>query len=137
MNNQTPNITPFPTSVDAGMMGVLDGMGQFVNGMKQLYAHSLEEKEYYRQQAEANSIEPTNIVAENKQKELTAIFNVIYKAGYVTGISMKDFMERAANVFGCPGMAKYASALYNVKTTYKYEDIFDNLRQVAQQEKNG
>lgn len=89
----------------------------------------------YEQQLQA--LPATNIVAENKQKELTAIFNVIYKAGYVTGISMKDFMERAANVFGCPGMAKYASALYNVKTTYKYEDIFDNLRQVAQQEKNG
>ena len=137
MNNQTPNITTFDPSADAGVMSMLEGMGQFVNGVKRLYGRSIEEKEHYRQQAESNRIEPANIVADGKQKELIAIFNAIYKAGYVSGISQKDFMERLANVFGCPGMANYAQALYNIKTTYKYDEIFDGLLKVAQTEKIG
>jgi hypothetical protein len=100
------------------------------------------EKHYWQQrceqfEAQQQSLPETPIVADGKQKEVIAIFNVIYKAGYIVGISQKEFMERIANALGCPGIANYAPALYNIKTTYKYDEIFDNLNEVAKKEKIG
>lgn len=139
MNNQMPNITSFEPTSDAGVMNMLEGMGQFVNGVKVLYGRSVEEKERYRQQAEAKQIEPTNIVAEGKQKKLIAILNALYAAGYTEGLSKKEFMQRMADAFGCPGIANYSQALYGVKNTYGYDDIFTELGKVAHDEilKNG
>ena len=133
MNNQTLNITSLEHSADAGVMSMLEGMGQFMNGVKQLYARTVEEKEHYRQQAESNRIEPTSIVAEGKQKELIAIFNAIYELGLIT-CSKKDFMQRMADACGCDSIANYNKALYNIKNTYKYDEIFKNLADVAHQE---
>ena len=137
MNDLDQHINHYANSTDSGVLNMLEGMGQFVNGVKIMYGRSLEEKEHYRQQAEANRIEPANIVPDGKQKALIAIFNVIYKAGYVSGISQKEFMERVATLFGCPGMANYSQALYNIKTAYKYDEIFEGLLKVAKEEKIG
>ena len=85
-------------------------------------------------EAETKAIEPTSIIADGKQKKLIAILNAIYEGGYVTGCSKKEFMQRAATLFGCPGLADYAKALYNVKNTYQYEEIFTDLAEVAHNE---
>ena len=41
--------------------------------------------------------------------------------------------------FWCPGIANYSQALYGVKNTYGYDDIFTELGKVAHDEilKNG
>ena len=91
-------------------------------------------EEYEKQ---AKKLPQTCIVAEGKQKELIAIFHTIYKAGYFPDISEKDFMQRVADMLGCPGMANYSGALYNFKTAYKYDEVFDNLLKVAKAEKIG
>ena len=139
MNNQTPNITSFDPSTDAGVMNMLEGMGMFVNGVKVMYGRSVEEKERYRQQAESSQIEQTNIVAEGKQKKLIAILNAIFEDDYTEGVTKKEFMQRMADAFGCPGIANYSQALYGVKNTYGYDDIFTELGKVAHDEilKNG
>ncbi len=90
-------------------------------------------------EAEAMAIEPTSIVADGKQKKLVAILNAIYESGYIVDCSKKEFMQRMATMLGCPGIADYSKALYNVKNTYQYEEIFTDLAQVAHNEilKNG
>ena len=75
------------------------------------------------------------IVADGKQKELVAVLNVIYEAGFVTGCTKAEFMKRMADAFGAQGITNYNKALYNVKMTYKYDDIFTHLNEVAQAEK--
>ena len=100
------------------------------------YAHQQEEEKQQLQlrceqyEAQMQSLPATSIVAEGKQKELIAILNAIYEAGYLTG-SKKEFMQRAADALGCEGIANYNKALYNVKNTYKYDDIFKDLAEVA------
>ena len=96
--------------------------------------HQLEhERNYYKEQLQA--IPQTCIVAEGKQNEIIAALNVLYEYGMVT-CSKKEFMQRMADAFGAPGMAaNYAKALYNIKTTYKYDEIFEKLNEIAQIEK--
>ena len=100
------------------------------------YAHQQEEEKQQLQlrceqyEAQMQSLPATSIVADGKQKELIAILNAIYEAGYITG-SKKEFMQRAADALGCEGIANYNKALYNVKNTYKYDDIFKDLAEVA------
>lgn len=134
MNDQALHINQSDRSADAGMMNVLEGMGQFVQGVKMMFGRSVEEKEQLRQQAEANRIEPKNIVAEGRQKKLIAILNAIFEDGYTEGVSKKDFMQLMSNAFGCPGLANYSQALYGIKNTYGYDDIFTRLAQVAHEE---
>ena len=88
-------------------------------------------------EAQMQALPAESVVAEGKQKEIIAILNALYKAGYIVGISQKEFMERMANALACPGLANYAQALYNIKITYKYDEIFDGLLKVAQKEKIG
>jgi len=109
-------------------------MGQFVSGVKTLYGRSMEEKEQLRQQVETKKIVPANIVAEGKQKKLIAILNAIYEDEYIEGASKKEFMQRMADALGCPGIANYSQALYGVKNTYGYDEIFTHLGQVAHDE---
>ena len=85
----------------------------------------------YEAQMQALPVE--SIVADGKQKELIAILNTVYEAGYITG-SKKDFMRRVADALGCEGIANYNKALYNVKNTYKYDDIFKDLAETAHKE---
>ncbi len=85
-------------------------------------------------EAEAMAIEPTCVVADGKQKKLIAILNAIYGSGYIVNCSKKEFMQRMATALGCPGIADYNKALYNVKNTYQYEEIFTDLSQVAHNE---
>ena len=134
MNNSTQHITSLDPSVDEGVMSVLEGMGQFASGIKMMYGRCVEEKEQYRQQAEANRIEPTNIVAEGCQSDVIAILNAMYESGLIAG-SKKEFMQRAADMLGCPGIADYSKQLYKAKWTNKYSDIFRKLAEVAEREK--
>jgi len=103
------------------------------------YVHQQEaEKQHWQQrcaqyEAEQQTLPPASIVAEGKQKEVIAIFNAIYEAGYITG-SKKDFMLRMADACGCDGIANYTKALYNIKNTYKYDEIFQNLADIAHNE---
>lgn len=90
-------------------------------------------------EAEAMAIAPISVVAEGKQKKLIAILNAIFESGYITNCSKKEYMQRMATALGCPGISDYNKALYNVKNTYQYEEIFTDLAQVAHNEilKNG
>lgn len=85
-------------------------------------------------ETEANAIAPTPIVADGKQKKLIAILNAIFESGYIANCHKKEFMQRMAAALGCPGIADYNKALYNVKNTYQYEEIFTELAQVAHDE---
>lgn len=134
MEDTYPHIEP-SSSQESAMELILRGFSDFVHQQEAEKQHWKQRCEEY--EAAQQSLPSVSVVAEGKQRALTAIFNVIYKAGYVVGISQKEFMERMANVLGCPSMANYSQALYNIKTTYKYDEIFDGLNQIAQQEKIG
>ena len=84
-------------------------------------------------EAQKQALPADSIVAEGKQKELIAILNAVYEAGFVIG-SKKEFMQRMAEAFGCDSIANYPKALYNIKNTYKYDEIFKNLSEVAHSE---
>ena len=43
-------------------------------------------------------------------------------------------MQRMAVACGCESIANYPKALYNIKNTYKYDEIFKNLAEVAHNE---
>ena len=98
--------------------------------MNQLEAKDKELEQY------KNPLPQKPIIKEGKQKAFIAILHAIYKAGYIRDITEKEFMQRVATAFGCPGIANYASALYNFKETYsKYEETFDELIETAKREK--
>ena len=84
-----------------------------------------------------NPLPPPCAVAEGKQKEAVALLNALYESGIINreNVTKKEFMQHMADALGCPGMADYSRALNTIKQTYKYDDIFDNLSQVAQKEK--
>lgn len=101
--------------------------------------HQQEVEKYHLQQrcaqyeAQMQALPADSIVAEGKQKELIAILNAIYESGLITG-NKKDFMQRMAAACGCESIANYPKALYNIKNTYKYDEIFKNLAEVAHNE---
>lgn len=113
---------------------------QLLSGVKGILRQQEIETYRWRQQCEQYEAQvqalptPTNIVADGKQKKLIAILNAIYEGGYVVNITKKEFMQRAAEMLGCPGIADYNKALYNVKNTYAYDEIFTDLAQVAHNE---
>ena len=120
---------------DAALARILGGMGEVLTGVREKFVQCAEEKQQAQQQLEAQSLPVTNIVAEGMQNELIAIFNAMHARGMVT-CSKKEFIERMANALGCPQMAaNYAKALYNIKLTYKYDEIFEKLSEAAQEEK--
>ena len=87
-----------------------------------------------RYEAQAQALPADSVVAEGKQKKLIAILNAIYEDGYIEGVSKKEFMQRISDALGCPGLANYSQALYGVKNTYGYDDIFTRLAKVAHDE---
>jgi len=112
----------------------------FLRGMAGMVRQSENEKFQLKQHCDQlekqnQQLPPSCIVAEGKQKELIAILNVLYEAGYATGCTKAEFMKRMADAMGAPGIANYTKALYNIKTTYKYDEIFQNLAEVAEREK--
>lgn len=120
---------------DAALARILGGMGEVLTGVREKFVQCAEEKQQAQQQLEAQSLPVSNIVAEGMQNELIAIFNAMHARGMVT-CSKKEFIERMANALGCPQMAaNYAKALYNIKLTYKYDEIFEKLGEAAQEEK--
>ena len=123
------------SSEESHMELLLRGFYKYVHQMEAEKQHLQQRCEQY--EAEQQALPSESIIADGKQKELTAIFNVIYKAGYIVGITEKEFFERIANALSCPSFANYSQNLYNFKTTYKYDDVFDQLLKVAKQEKIG
>lgn len=116
-------------------MSILEGMGQFASGIKMMYGRCVEEKELLRQQVEAHRITPANVLADGMQGELIAFANAMYARGMFT-CSKKELMERLGDALGCPGLADYSRALCKIKQTNKYEEIFDDLRDAAIQERD-
>ena len=100
---------------------------------KEAEKQQLHERCAYLEQ-QVQTLPQTCIVADGKQKKLIAIRNAIYEGGYIVGCNKKEFMLRMASALGCPGLADYNKALYNVKNTYQYDEIFTDLAQVAHNE---
>jgi hypothetical protein len=120
---------------DAAFARVLGGMGDVLRGAQEKYVRCAEEKRLALEQLESQTLPVPNIVAEGMQNEFIAIFNAMHARGMVT-CSKKEFIERMANALGCPQMANnYSGQLYKIKLTNKYETIFEDLSDVAQQEK--
>lgn len=134
MRIMTPEKPTNITHPDAEFVQLLGGLSGVFSGIQAQYAQCAEEKEQYRQQVSALQTVPSNIVAANKQKKLIAILNAIFACEYIDGVSKKEFMQRMANALGCPGIADYNKALYNVKNTYGYDDIFTELSDAAHRE---
>ena len=92
-----------------------------------------QERDYYKEQLE--QLPETNIVAEGMQNEFIAIINAMYARGMFT-CTKKEAMERMANGLGCPQMANnFNGQLYKIKATNKYSAIFEDLSEVAEQER--
>lgn len=71
----------------------------------------------------------TNIVAEQKRKELVAVLNALYESGLVNKdiVSKAEFFKRQAAAFGDPQLANYATQLTQIMLSNKYEDVFDQV----------
>lgn len=120
---------------DAAVARILGGMGEVLTGVQEKYVRCAEEKQQALQQLAAQSLPEANIVAEGMQNEFIAIFNAMHARGMIT-CSKKEFIERMANALGCPQMANnYSGQLYKIKLANKYDKIFDELSDAAQQEK--
>lgn len=91
--------------------------------------------EYEEKEKAAEALPQKNVVAENMQGELIAILNAMYAKG-MFGCSKKELMERMGNGMGCPGIADYSRSLNKIKQTYKYEEIFKKLQDIAIQERD-
>ena len=112
---------------------VLRGVSGIVHQKETENFYLKERCSQYEQQIQALPA-ASNIIADGKQKEVIAILNAVYEAGLITGVSKKEFMQRMADACGCPGIANYSQALYGIKNTYKYDEIFKNLAEVAHNE---
>lgn len=120
---------------DAAIARMLGGMGEVLTGVREKYVRCAEEKQQALQKLASESLPEANIVAEGMQNEFIAILNAMYARGMVT-CSKKEFIERMANALGCPQMANnYSGQLYKIKLANKYDKIFDDLSDAAQQEK--
>ena len=120
---------------DAAIARMLGGMGEVLTGVRERYVRCAEEKQQALQKLASESLPEANIVAEGMQNEFIAILNAMYARGMVT-CSKKEFIERMANALGCPQMANnYSGQLYKIKLANKYDKIFDDLSDAAQQEK--
>ena len=92
-----------------------------------------QERDYYKDQQK--ELPQVSIVAEGVQTEFIAIANAMYARGMVK-CSKKEFMQRLADALGCPAVADYSRPLNKVKQTYKYQEIFDDLKKVAIEERD-
>lgn len=71
----------------------------------------------------------TNIVADQKRKELIAVINAIYESGLIVkdNVTKAEFFKRQAIAYGDPQLADYARQLSQIMNSSKYEDIFDQV----------
>ena len=120
---------------DTGMARVLGGFGDVLKGVQEKYIQLAQEKQQYKAQAETSNKEATNIVAEGKQSELIAALNALYEYGMVA-CTKKEFMQRMADALGCPSIADYSRPLNKIKQAYKYEELFDKLKETALKERD-
>lgn len=109
--------------------GAFGAMGKVVQAQEQQYEQKIEFLKNNQQ------IAYDNIVTSGSRKELIAILNAIYESGLINNkqITKAEFFQRASILFGDSGMKDYATALSQVILAYKYDDIFHNLTQTAQQ----
>lgn len=132
MNDTTIHIDPLKvpespvTAFMRSMTGLMYERDAEVYQMKQ-------EVDHYKQQMQ--SLPLKNIVAEGSQSEIVALFNAIHARGLIT-CSKKEFMQRMADALGCPSIADYSRTLNKAKQTYKYEEVFDKLKETALQERD-
>lgn len=120
---------------DAALARMLGGMSELLEGVQEKFVDCAAEKEEYRQKLEAPAVEVVNVVADGMQNEMIAVINAIYARGMVT-CSKKELMQRIADALGCPKIADYSGQLHKIKLTNKYEEIFDDLRDAAIQERD-
>lgn len=120
---------------DAAFARVLGGVGEIMNAARDKFVRCAEEKQQAQQQLAAQSLPETNIVAEGMQNEFIAIINAMHARGMFT-CTKKEAMERMANGLGCPAIADYSRPLNKVKQTYKYQEIFDDLKKTAIEERD-
>ena len=126
------HIDPSATVPDSSLELLLRGITGLVHENETEKRQLHERCEYLEQQIQ--TLPQTCIVAEGKQKKLIAILNAIYEGGYIAGCNKKEFMQRMTSALGCQGLADYNKALYNIKNTYQYDEIFSDLAQVAHNE---
>lgn len=71
----------------------------------------------------------TNIVADQKRKELIAVLNAIYESGMIDkdNVTKAEFFKRQAIAYGDPQLADYARQLSQIMNSSKYEDIFNQV----------
>ena len=120
---------------DAAFARILGGVGEIMSAAKEKFVRCAEEKQQAQQQLAAQSLPETNIVAEGMQNEFIAIINAMHARGMFT-CTKKEAMERLANGLGCPQMANnFNGQLYKIKATNKYSAIFEDLSEVAEQER--
>ena len=120
---------------DAAVARILNGVSELLTGVQEKFVDCAAEKEQYRQKTETPAVEIANVVADGMQGELIALANAMHARGMFT-CSKKELMERLGNALGCPGLADYSRPLNKIKQTYKYEEIFDELRDAAIQERD-
>ncbi len=120
---------------DAAVARILGGVSELLTGVQEKFVDCAAEKEEYRQKLETPAVEVANVVADGMQNEMIAIINAIYARGMVT-CSKKELMQRMADALGCPKIADYSGQLHKIKLTNKYEEIFDDLREAAIQERD-
>lgn len=124
---------PTAPSSESSLGMLLRGLSGLVEEKDGELYRAQQERDYYKGQIQSHPEE--NIIAEGKQNEFIAILNVIYEAGFVT-CTKSEFFKRFGEAFGAPSLASnYSKALYNIKLTYKYDEIFSRLAEVAQIEK--
>ena len=120
---------------DAAVARILGGVSELLTGVQEKCVDCAAEKEEYRQKLETPAVEVANVVVDGMQNEMIAIINAIYARGMVN-CSKKELMQRMADALGCPKIADYSGQLHKIKLTNKYEEIFDDLRDAAIQERD-
>lgn len=117
-----PKVSEMMTSVAA----TFSAMGQAVYAQEQQYENRISTL----QQAIPSY---TNIVADQKRKELIAIINATYESGLVDRekITKTEFFRRQAAAYGDPQLADYARQLSQIMLSNKYEDVFSQVSEAG------
>ena len=121
------NVPESPVSLlMRGMAGVIQEKDAEMYQLRQ-------EREYYKEQLQ--SLPQKSIIADGKQNEVIAALNVLYEYGMVA-CTKKEFMQRMADALGCLSIADYSRPLNKIKQAYKYEELFDKLKETALKERD-
>ena len=135
MNDATIHINP-SNAPEFSESLTLFGLAAMMQKKEEEIRQLKQEVEQYKEQVEFQSQPQKSIIAEGKQNEIIAALNVLFEAGLITDCTKAEYMRRAADFLGAPGIAaNFSKALYNYKLTYKYDETFQKLNEVALAEK--